>query len=153
MIASEDRREAEHQIARLIYTYAHRLDAADFKGAAALFENAIWHITEETSCRGTAEHEAWLRENLVVHDGRLGTMHVVSGIVTEIADDGQTATSKSYVVVSQVTDGFPLQLIAQARYEDAFDRGPCGWQFTERKVHFDGGGDLRAHRHDLTPAE
>ncbi|MDS2171854.1 nuclear transport factor 2 family protein [Nesterenkonia sp. CL21] len=152
MISRDDHREAEHQIARLIYTYCQRLDAADFTGAAALFKNGVWHITTETTCRGSIEHETWLRENLVVHGDRLGTMHLVTNVVVDVADDGQTATSLSYVAVSQVTEDFPLQLVSQARYQDSFTLGTNGWEFTERRVHFDGGGDLHAHRRDLAPA-
>ncbi|MBM0259031.1 nuclear transport factor 2 family protein [Micromonospora sp. 4G55] len=77
MISREDRREAEHQITRLIYTYCHRLDGADLEGAASLFENARLQLSPEVICHGAAEHLAAL-EVIRVYGDRLGTRHVVS---------------------------------------------------------------------------
>jgi hypothetical protein len=55
MISRDERREAEDRIARLIFAYCTRLDAADFEGMASLFEKGTWHIDPETVCRGKDE--------------------------------------------------------------------------------------------------
>ncbi|MFN2466516.1 MAG: hypothetical protein ABR521_00055 [Gaiellaceae bacterium] len=52
MLTSEQRRDAESAIARLIYTYCHRLDGADLAGAAALFERARWQLSPDVICNG-----------------------------------------------------------------------------------------------------
>ena len=114
MISSDERREAEERIARLIFAYCSRLDAADFEGMASLFKNGTWHIDPGTVCHGKDEVRAWLEANLIVHGDKLGTRHLISNIVTDVADDGETAVSSSYVHVTQVTEDFPLQLISQA---------------------------------------
>jgi hypothetical protein len=107
MISPEERRDAEDRIARLIFGYCSRLDAADFEGMASLFEHGTWHIDPETVCHGKAEVRAWLEQNLIVHGDKLGTRHIISNIVTEVTDDGQTAVSSSYVHVTQVNRGLP----------------------------------------------
>jgi hypothetical protein len=70
---------------------------------ASLFENGTWHISPETACYGKEEVRDWLEKNLMVYGDRLGTRHIISNIVTDVADDGETAVSSSYVDVTQVT--------------------------------------------------
>ncbi|MBE8523967.1 nuclear transport factor 2 family protein [Amycolatopsis sp. H6(2020)] len=145
MISREDRREAEHQIARLIYTYCHRLDGADLEGAASLFENARWQLSPEIVCHGKAEHLAALKEPIIVYGDKLGTRHMVANLITDVADDGLTAHSMSYVISFQVVEGFPLQPIYQGRYEDTFALTDGEWHFVSRTVHSDGIGDMSHH--------
>jgi len=89
MISRDDRREAEDVIAPPIYDYCTRLDAADFEGMASLFQNGTRHIDPETVCHGTDEVRAWLEDNLIVHGDKLGTRHIISNLVTDVADDGR----------------------------------------------------------------
>jgi hypothetical protein len=118
---------------------------------ASLFENGTWHISPEIACHGKEEVRDWLEENLIVHGDKLGTRHVVSNIVTDVADDGETAVSSSYVHVTQVTEEFPLQLISQACYQDSFAKTNGEWHFVDRKVLSDGIGDMSHHRRDARP--
>jgi hypothetical protein len=152
MISRDERREAEDRIARLIFAYCSRLDAADFEGMASLFENGTWHIDPETVRHGRDEVRAWLEETLIVYGDKLGTRHIISNIVTDVADDGQTAVSSSYVHVTQVTEDFPLQLISQARYQDSFAKTDGEWHFVDRRVLSDGIGDMSHHRRDWRPS-
>lgn len=144
MFSREDRREAEYQITRLIYTYCHRLDGADLEGAAALFENARWQLSPEVICHGAAEHLEALQV-IRVYGDRLGTRHVVSNVLIDVAEDGATARSVSYVDSIQVTTDFPLQLINQGRYLDTFTFDQGTWRFQDRIVDADGVGDMSAH--------
>jgi hypothetical protein len=148
MISHDERREAEDRIARLIFAYCWRLDAADFEGMASLFDNGTWHIDPETACHGKEEVRDWLEKNLIVHGDKLGTRHIISNIVTDVADDGETAVSSSYVHVTQVTEEFPLQLISQARYQDSFAKTNGEWHFVDRRVLTDGIGDMSHHKRD-----
>lgn len=120
MITRDERMYAEREITRLIYTYCQRLDAADFEATAEFLEHAIWHFSPETSLHGRDEKRGWLRDNLQVHSDGLGTRHMVTNVLVDVADDGQTASAVSYVHLTQVTEGFPLQLLSQARYDDRF---------------------------------
>jgi ketosteroid isomerase-like protein len=152
MISRDDRREAEDRIARVILAYCSRLDAADFEAMASLFENGTWHIDPETVCHGKDEVRDCLEENLIVHGDKLGTRHIVTNIVTDVAADGETAVSSSYVHVTQVTEDFPLQLISQARYQDSFAKTNGKWHFVDRKILSDGTGDMSHHRRDWQPS-
>lgn len=144
MLTTEARRDAESAITRLIYTYCHRLDGADLAGAAALFENARWQLSPEVICHGSAEHLDALQV-IRVYGDRLGTRHVVSNLLIDVADDGQSATSVSYVNSIQVTPEFPIQLIFQGRYLDSFAFDNGSWRFTDRVVDADGVGNMSAH--------
>ncbi|MBT2586475.1 nuclear transport factor 2 family protein [Arthrobacter sp. ISL-95] len=144
MLTSEQRRDAESAITRLIYTYCHRLDGADLAGAAALFEKARWQLSPEVVCQGAEEHLAALQV-IRVYGDRLGTRHVVSNLLIDVAEDGETAKSVSYVDSIQVTKDFPLQLIFQGRYLDSFVFEDGAWRFQERVVDADGVGDMSAH--------
>jgi hypothetical protein len=145
-ISREDRCIAESDIARLVHTYCHRLDAGDFGAVGAMFDHATWQLSPEIMTTGSAEKVAVLNEAMMLYDGRPGTRHMVGNLVIDVADDGQSARSVSYVLTSQVAPGFPLQLISQARYEDTFVRGDAGWRFASRVVHSDGVGDMSHHQ-------
>lgn len=146
MLSDERRREAEAAIARLIHTYCHRLDAGDFGGAAALFDEARWQLSEDVVCVGADEHRTALERGIRLYGDRPGTRHAVSNIIVDVDDDGHTAQSLSYVLTSQVTPTFPLQLIFQGRYEDSFVCEDGLWRFTARTVLADGAGDMSAHQ-------
>lgn len=69
---------AETAIANLIYTYAERIDAGDFPGAAALFDSAAIKLAEghETDAAGLL---AIWRARIVVHPcGTPRTKHVIT---------------------------------------------------------------------------
>jgi len=144
MLDSGQIRDAEAAITRLIYTYCHRLDGADLEGAAHLFEHARWQLSPDVICRGAAEHLDALQV-IRVYGDRLGTRHVVSNLLIDVAEDGLSATSVSYVNSIQVTPEFPLQLIFQGRYLDEFAHVDGSWQFQDRIVDADGVGDMSAH--------
>ncbi|MBB3649232.1 hypothetical protein FHX14_005466 [Rhizobium sp. BK619] len=137
MISRDDRREAESQIARLIHSYFYRLDERDLEAVAAFFENAAWHISPERATHGKAEKLAWLRENTPAHDAYLGPQHLIGNVLVDVADDGRTATSLSYFIVSQLVDGPGIHVAARGRYADSFALRNGQWQFTERRVHVD----------------
>ncbi|KPW52701.1 hypothetical protein ALO95_200125 [Pseudomonas syringae pv. antirrhini] len=137
MNSFEHRREAESQIARLIHTYLYRLDEGDLEAVADFFDEATWHITSELAMRGKAEKLAWLREHTPTHDAHLGPQHLIGNILIDVSDDGHRATSVSYFLVSQLTEGSAVHLAARGRYVDGFVLHNSRWRFTERHVHID----------------
>lgn len=137
MLSREDRTEAERQIARLIHAYLYRLDAGDLEAVADFFEDATWSISPELTTRGKAEKLAWLREHTPAHGAYLGPQHLIGNLLIDVADDGQTATSVSYFIVSQLTEGSAVQAVARGRYVDRFALHNGNWRFTQRLVHID----------------
>ena len=133
-ISRVDRLIAESDIARLIYTYCHRMDAGDFDAVGDLFKDATWQLSPEQITTGKAEIIDLLQGGMRLYDGTPGTRHVVTNILTDVADDGRTAHSISYIHTTQVVDGFPLQLIFQGRFEDHFTCVDGAWRFASRKA-------------------
>lgn len=145
-ISRADRLIAESDIARLIYTYCYLMDAGDFDAVGNLFANATWQLSPEQVTTGKTEIVELLQGAMRLYDGKPGTRHVVTNILTDVADDGLTAHSFSYIHTTQVVEGFPLQLIFQGRFEDHFTCVDGGWQFTSRLAHADGAGDMSHHQ-------
>lgn len=137
---------AETAIANLIYTYAERIDAGDFTGAAALFDRAAIKLAEghETDAAGLL---AIWRARIVVHPcGTPRTKHVITNPIIEVDEAAGTATCRSYYTVLQQAGAGPLQVIAAGRYHDGFRREAGAWQFATRDYSlFDMAGDLGQH--------
>jgi hypothetical protein len=132
----------------LLMLYAERIDAADFAGAAALFEHGSYSLrrgdTTLMSFEGAARAEAgFSRAARRYPDGTLRTKHVITNVIIELA--GDTATSRCYCTVFQGTDDFPLQPIAAGRYHDRFEKVDGKWRFAERVFVSHLMGDLSAH--------
>ena len=73
------------------------------------------------------------------------TKHVTTNLLIEVADDGATATCRSYYTVLQKTEGAPLQPIIAGRYHDEFAKRDGQWRFTRRHMIVDLIGDLSRH--------
>jgi 3-phenylpropionate/cinnamic acid dioxygenase small subunit len=134
------------QIARLVYTYAERLDAGDFEGVADLFAQATFRSDRRPEVRrGRDEVLAVYRATVATYDGSPSTRHVTTNLIVEVAPDRRTATARSYFTVFQARPELPLQPIIAGRYHDRFARGDAGWRFDDRLVWMDLLGDLRFH--------
>jgi hypothetical protein len=121
-------------IRALINEYAERIDTGDLDGLAALFADATWG----SPGRGTP----------ILYDGIPSTKHVISNVTIEIADDGATATARSYFTVLQALPDLPLQPIIAGRYHDRFERVTGRWRFADRQIIPDLIGDLSRHLRD-----
>jgi 3-phenylpropionate/cinnamic acid dioxygenase small subunit len=122
-------------IANLLYTYAERMDAGDFKGAADLFTHAtIRRMRGDKEVLLTSRDllEHWKEVVIVYPDGTPRTKHVVTNPIIEVDEDKGTATSRSYYTVFQQTDEVPLQPVASGRYHDRFERVDGKWRFVYR---------------------
>jgi hypothetical protein len=134
-------------IHRLLMVYAERVDAADFAGAAALFEHATYSMRRgdaTTTFTGAAEVVAGFARTAIRYpDGTLRTKHLITNPIIEL--DGVVATSRCYCTVLQGTDAFALQPIAAGRYLDRFEKIGGAWRFSERVFVSHLIGDLSAH--------
>jgi hypothetical protein len=146
MLSPLERWEAHDHISKLMYRYAECMDQADFAGVGALFEKGVWHNNRDVGEHlSGADVTAWLDEHVKVHGDTLGTRHCTTNVVIDVADNGQTATAKSYIFLFQVTEEFQLQPIFLGRYHDTFHLVDGRWYFKDRVIMNDGVGDLSEH--------
>lgn len=134
-------------ITNLLFTYAERFDAGDFAGAAALFQRG--RVKAGPTTYLTSEQVLAMWEGMVRRypDGTPRTRHVTTNVIVEFADDGESATTRSYYTVLQQTDQVPLQPVIAGQYHDQFARDPDGtWFWVERDYTSVGlVGDLSHH--------
>ena len=141
--------QAVRSIKALMYTYAECVDLARFEELGELFS---YGVLTSTSAADPADGmsgdgvAAFYRATNKVHgDGTLRTRHVASNVIVEVAEDGVTASARSYFAVHQGTDSLPLQPIVAGRYEDDFAVVEGQWRFARRMVLVDQIGDMREH--------
>lgn len=134
-------------VARLLYTYAERLDAGDLDGMAALFEHATFRSQgSELALTGSAEVRAAFAGSVVFHDdGTPATQHVTSNLYVDEDPDGLHAVAHSAFTVLQQTPTLPLQVVCAGRYTDTFERSSGGWRFADRFVDIRFFGDVSQH--------
>lgn len=120
-------------IPNLIYRYANAIDAADFDGAAAMFDHGHV-IVNGQEIKGAknikAMWESWIR---LYSDGTPRTRHIITNPIIELSDDEKTATCCAQWTVLQATDELPLQPIATGRYHDRFAIIDGAWSYTEKE--------------------
>lgn len=133
-------------IAKLVYTYAERLDGGDFEAAAVLFERATLRSTSNASVyRGSAEVLVVWRSTVMTYDGSPSTKHVTTNLMIDVDAGGSTATARSYFSVLQARPDLPLQVIVAGRYHDCFVKNDGAWRFDDRLIHVDLVGDVSRH--------
>ena len=80
-------------ITKLIYTYAERIDAGDFAGVAEVFAHAT--LTFEGFGDAVTGREAiealYARTTRRYEDGTPRTKHVMTNVMVDVADDGESA--------------------------------------------------------------
>ena len=67
-------------------------------------------------------------------DGTPHTHHVTTNAIVKVGSNGFDAECKSYAIVFQSTDDFPIQPIIGVQYFDKFEKAYDGWRFSERKI-------------------
>ncbi len=153
-IASVQETAAE-AITKLIYTYAERIDAGDFAGVAEVFADAT--LTFEgfgDAVEGREAIEAlYTRTTRRYEDGTPRTKHVMTNVMVDVADDGETASSRSYFTVLQAVPGaLALQPVIAGRYRHTYAQVDGRWRITSMHITIDLVGDLGHHMlFDLTP--
>ena len=133
-------------IARLLYTYAERLDAGDLDGMAAMFAHATFHSKDGGMVlNGTDEVRAAFATSVVFHGDTPATQHVTSNLYLEDdLDEGRVVAHSAFTVL-QATPTLPLQVVCAGRYVDTFHRAADGWRFSDREVDIRFFGDVSQH--------
>ncbi len=134
------------EIPNLIYRYAAAIDAADFEGAAAMFDQG--HVTVDGNKIKGAENikamwHSWIR---LYPDGTPRTRHLITNPIIELSGDEKTASCQAQWTVLQATDELPFQPIATGRYLDSFAIIDGVWRYTEKQyLQTDLVGDTSRH--------
>jgi ketosteroid isomerase-like protein len=142
-------------VATLIYRYAERIDAGDFAGVAEIFADAT--LTFEGFGDAVTGREAlqslYERTTRRYDDGTPRTKHVMTNVMVEVAEDGASASSRSYFTVLQAVPGsLALQPVIAGRYHNAYACVDGEWHFTAVHIIIDLYGDLGHHMlFDVTP--
>jgi hypothetical protein len=134
-------------VMNLVHSYPERIDAGDFAGIGELFAHATVEMGPGEVLRGAAEVQAsferWTRR--YPDDGTPHTRHCVTNPIVHIDEEAGTATVRSYIMVLQRTDGFPLQPVWANRYEDRLERVDGSWRFVHRRASGHLPGDTSQH--------
>ena len=146
---------ASEAITKLIYTYAERIDAGDFAGVADVFAHAT--LTFEGFGDAVTGRDAiaslYARTTRRYEDGTPRTKHVMTNVMVDVADDEETASSRSYFTVLQaVTGELALQPVIAGRYRHTYTRTEGRWEVATMHITIDLFGDLGHHMlFDLAP--
>jgi hypothetical protein len=140
---------AEHYVAvlNLVYRYPELIDGGDFEGIGQLFADG-WIDTGDGHRHAGADavREMYERNTRRYPDtGTPHTRHVISNPIVEIDEAGGRAVCRSYVVVFQQVDDFPLQPVWTNRYEDRFRLVDGAWRFESKTMSGHMPGDVSRH--------
>ncbi len=139
------------EIKNLIYQYAHSLDDGDLDAVADLFRHgSIVGVasdgSEAVNTGVDAVREMYQRFTRLYPDtGTPHTLHHTSNVVVKVDDSGERASARSYAVVFQSLEDFPMQPIIGVRYEDSFHKVENCWFFDRRRIDSRLFGDLSRH--------
>jgi 3-phenylpropionate/cinnamic acid dioxygenase small subunit len=140
--------EARSAIEGLVYEYAERMDAGDFRGVSELFADALFKGggPDDPGVHGAgATRQIWEQMVRRYDDGTPRTKHVTANLVIDADDASGTASARSYYTVLQQVEGAPLEIVIAGRYHDRFERVDGRWRFSERVIYCDLIGDLSRH--------
>jgi ketosteroid isomerase-like protein len=139
----------ENAVAKLLYTYAERIDAGDFEGLADLFSDAVITFEESPQRVVHGRDEAYQMYDGFTRrfpdNGTPHTRHAMTNVIVDVADDGLHATARSSFTVLMRTDTFPLQPVIVGRYRDELVKKDGEWRFAHRHMFSDHVGDLSQH--------
>jgi ketosteroid isomerase-like protein len=136
-------------IRALIHEYAELIDLGELDAVAALFTHGTWSSPGRGAPLRGADQVRRAYDGVILYDGIPSTKHVISNVTIEVADDGTTATARSYFTVLQARPDFPLQPVIAGRYHDRFELADGSWRFTDRQIIPDLIGDLSLHLRDV----
>ncbi|GAA2581419.1 nuclear transport factor 2 family protein [Dactylosporangium fulvum] len=136
-------------IARLVYTYAERLDSGDLAGMAGLFSKATLRTSGPAGIvtfTGSDEvHNAFANSVRRFEDGTPSTKHVTTNLIVDEDREAGTATGRAYFTVLQARPELALQVVAAGSYRDMFVLDADGWRFADRLIRIELAGDLSRH--------
>jgi 3-phenylpropionate/cinnamic acid dioxygenase small subunit len=139
------------QIENLLARYCRLYDNGDFEAYAQLFADARV-VGPLSTLNSVDEIVAYHRSNCLLYDGSPRTRHVTTNIEIDVADDGLSATGRSYVTIYQAVPDFPLQVIFVGGYIDEFAKIDGKWRFAQRQAVPYLVGDLSHHAREFLPS-
>lgn len=139
--------DAARGIENLLYRYAECIDQGDLDALADLFTHGricgVENGPPETVFEGRDRVRSLYDATVQLHGRTPKTKHVTTN--AQIQVDGDTATARSYYLVTQATDSLPLQIIITGHYHDTFRVIDGTWWFDTRVMFVDQVGDLSHH--------
>lgn len=143
MTTSDDR-----AIRNLLFEYAERLDGGDLTGMAQLFEHASFgfeNVPDPVVYHGAQELLDNFSSYIAIYEnGTPRTKHVITNVAITFRGDDR-AEVRSYLIVFQQCDDFPLQAIVGGRYHDEVEKVDGTWRFAKRVFFLDLAGDNSHH--------
>lgn len=139
--------EDVYEIQKLMYEYGWRIDSGDFDGVCDLLKDAqISYDGKLAYDRNPKAYMMTLKPIVCYEDGTPKTCHMVIDPIIDVAEDGLTATGRSYTVVVQgVTGQFTPRIIWVDRKFDTFVKENGKWRFDTRNFITRAEGDTSGH--------
>jgi hypothetical protein len=155
-MADFDRAKATEEIRRILLTYPVCIDSGNIDGVVQLLtgvkmcnSNGILapEVPEEDIPTLSADDVRTMYSSGVIfyEDGLPRTKHLITNIDIWFSEDGRRANTRSYYVVLQGMEDFPLQVIITGRYEDTYECDQGIWKLRIRREYADILGDLSRH--------
>ena len=134
-------------VLNLVYRYPELIDSGDFDGIGRLFAHATIDTGDGSSIAGAAAIQQMYEQNTrrYADNGTPHTRHVITNPIVVIDESGGAAVCRSYVVVFQQVDDFPLQPVWTNRYEDRFRVIDGEWRFVSKRMSEHMPGDVSRH--------
>ncbi|WP_343525456.1 nuclear transport factor 2 family protein [Sphingomonas sp.] len=124
-MTNDERRNIEHDCARLVAAYANRNDAADWEGVAALFDEAGRFARP-------AAPDVWIEGReaiLAAYRSRpaRATRHLCTNIVIDVLSADEATGESAMALYLSPAD------VKLGTFHDRFVRTVEGWRFAERR--------------------
>lgn len=148
MTTADTERGSRHEITRLVYAYAERIDAGDFEGVARLFEDGRLIAPDGSLlAAGYEQTLVFYRRTVRIYPetGTPMTQHVVTNLLIDIDEAAQRATASSCFTVLQKFGDSAIETIIGGTYSDRFACDNGAWHFRQRKSVPRIVGDLSQH--------
>jgi ketosteroid isomerase-like protein len=126
-----DRLFAERAIERMVIDYAAHIDAGEW-AAVADYYVADGRMSRPTAPDDFVEGRAAILAAFLSRPARK-SRHIVANIRVDVADDGQSATASSQILLFLEAGAAPLV----GSYADLLSHTDEGWRFVERRGSLD----------------
>lgn len=135
------------EIQNLLYEYCWLVDSGDFEGVAELLKHAdVFYDGKPGFSKSPEGYLKTMRPIIKYEDGTPKTMHMCVNPQITIGEDGQTASARSYLVVTQGITGQVLpRIIWMDRKFDTFVKLDGKWVYATRNNCTHAMGDASAH--------
>lgn len=156
MSATFDRAKATEEIRHILFSYPEFIDRGNIEGVVSLLTGVKMGNSNGVRAERTPEselptltaeqvREMYTTAVIFYEDGLPHTKHLITNFDVKFSEDGQHAETRSYYVVLQALEDFPLQIVITGRYEDEYRVEDGKWKLKIRREYADLVGDLSRH--------